>query len=256
MEKNIKLMLVPDVHGRDFWLSPVLNNLDKPIVFLGDYLDPYPSEGITPEHSIEVFKEIIGLAKEHPNIKLLLGNHDCSYAIKPNICECRHIWNHHTEIAGLFKENFELFDIAFEKVINKRHFLITHAGLHKSWIRYNPYVFRKNFRPTANNFNKLLHDPKKQSEFTYALSDMSFYRGGYEGFGSIIWADIREFVKSKEILDSDIVQIVGHTMLKDQAIFVSKNMYCIDCQKVFYIDRNGIIRYYDTDEEIKLGEAE
>ena len=59
MEKDIKLLIVPDVHGRDFWREPVMDNLDKEIVFLGDYLDPYPSEGVTKTRAIEVFDEIL-----------------------------------------------------------------------------------------------------------------------------------------------------------------------------------------------------
>ena len=47
MEKNIKLAIVPDVHARDFWREPVkeiLKDTDAHIVFLGDYVDPYPFE--------------------------------------------------------------------------------------------------------------------------------------------------------------------------------------------------------------------
>lgn len=254
MDKDIKLLLVPDVHGRDFWREPVMANLDKPIVFLGDYLDPYKHEGITREHSIEVFKEIVDLRKENDNITLLLGNHDCSYAFRTDICECRHDWDNHRKIADIFHENLDLFDIAKERVINKKRFFISHAGLHKSWIKYNTYIFPEGFKATAKNLNELLHDPDTKKDFAYALRDLSFYRGGYDGFGSIVWSDIREFVKSKEILNAKRIQIVGHTMLDGVAIRVSKNMYCIDCQKVFYIDSKGVIRYYDTDEEITIGE--
>ena len=41
-------------------------------------------------------------------------------------------------------------------------------------------------------------------------------------------------------------------MLNGVAVKVSDNLYCLDCQKVFYIDSKGIIRYYDTDEEVNL----
>ena len=41
-----RIMVIPDVHGRLFWKEPVLKYLDvvDRIVFLGDYLDPYPNE--------------------------------------------------------------------------------------------------------------------------------------------------------------------------------------------------------------------
>ena len=42
-----KILIIPDVHGRDFWKEPVkqeLKNNETSIVFLGDYTDGYPHE--------------------------------------------------------------------------------------------------------------------------------------------------------------------------------------------------------------------
>ena len=38
----MKILCIPDVHGRDFWIEPCshINEFDK-IIFLGDYHDPY-----------------------------------------------------------------------------------------------------------------------------------------------------------------------------------------------------------------------
>lgn len=254
MDKDIKVMIVPDVHGRDFWREPVLSNLDKEIIFLGDYLDPYPREGITRERAIEVFKEIVELRKKHNNITLLLGNHDCSYPFKTSICECRHDWGNHSEIAKVFNENFDMFDIAKEKIINKKHFFFCHAGVHKSWIKANSFIFPKGFNPSAKNFNKLLHQAENKpfDGFSNALDCISYHRGGYDCFGSIVWADLREFLDNDNIKKSKKIFVVGHTMLNGVAVRVSNNLYCIDCQKVFYIDSNGVLRYYDDDEEITI----
>lgn len=41
-----RLIIIPDVHGRDFWQKAVGDNPDGEFVFLGDYLDPYGHEGI------------------------------------------------------------------------------------------------------------------------------------------------------------------------------------------------------------------
>ena len=38
-------LIIPDVHGRDFW-KDAANRFPGNIVFLGDYLDPYPLEEI------------------------------------------------------------------------------------------------------------------------------------------------------------------------------------------------------------------
>lgn len=40
MSKNIRILIIPDVHGRTFWREPVLDTLqdtDSRIIFLGDY---------------------------------------------------------------------------------------------------------------------------------------------------------------------------------------------------------------------------
>lgn len=47
-------LIIPDVHGRDFW-KDAANRFPGNIVFLGDYLDPYPLEGISPGRSLHLF---------------------------------------------------------------------------------------------------------------------------------------------------------------------------------------------------------
>ena len=58
MDKDIQILLIPDVHGRYFWKGPVketLENTNAKIVFLGDYLDVYLREFV----KIKVSKECI-----------------------------------------------------------------------------------------------------------------------------------------------------------------------------------------------------
>ena len=72
---NKKWIVIPDVHGRKFWRDVVKGNEDERIIFLGDYLDPYSEEGITPEDAYNELLDIIAFKKEHPdNVTLLLGN--------------------------------------------------------------------------------------------------------------------------------------------------------------------------------------
>ena len=71
-----QILIIPDVHGRKFWRNPVqkyLNDPDTHIVFLGDYLDPYPDiDNITAEEAFEEFKELIKTVKNSNN-----DNRDC-----------------------------------------------------------------------------------------------------------------------------------------------------------------------------------
>ena len=78
-----KVIIVPDVHGRTFWrlAKEKVDEVDK-IVFLGDYLDPYPAEGITTEDAIKEFEEIIEFKKNYNDkVILLYGNHDVTTQI-------------------------------------------------------------------------------------------------------------------------------------------------------------------------------
>ena len=42
-----RILVTPDIHGEIFWKEPVLKYIEQvdKIIFLGDYLDPYPEEG-------------------------------------------------------------------------------------------------------------------------------------------------------------------------------------------------------------------
>ena len=55
------ILIIAVIHGRNFWKKAVEENIDKveKIIFLGDYLDPYPWEGITRKDAIRNFEEII-----------------------------------------------------------------------------------------------------------------------------------------------------------------------------------------------------
>ena len=47
-----RLIIIPDVHGRDFWRVAVRDYPDGEFLFLGDYLDPYQHEDITVEQAL------------------------------------------------------------------------------------------------------------------------------------------------------------------------------------------------------------
>ena len=57
----MSILIIPDIHGRSFWKKAVDENMDKvdKIIFLGDYLDPYPWENITRKEAISNFDDII-----------------------------------------------------------------------------------------------------------------------------------------------------------------------------------------------------
>ena len=67
MKKGI--LIIPDVHGRDFWKEAIERKDYEKVVFLGDYSDPYDIEGITDDVAIDNFKSIIDYKKNKKAIK-------------------------------------------------------------------------------------------------------------------------------------------------------------------------------------------
>ena len=57
MKKGI--LVIPDVHGREFWKEVVDCKKYERIIFLGDYKEPYDIEGIDDEMTVDNLKSII-----------------------------------------------------------------------------------------------------------------------------------------------------------------------------------------------------
>ena len=77
---SAQIVVVPDVHGRSFWKEAVAKYPNFPVVFLGDYLDPYAHENITSEEALVNFKEIIAFKQANMDrVTLLIGNHEIHY---------------------------------------------------------------------------------------------------------------------------------------------------------------------------------
>ena len=79
------------------------------------------------------------------------------------------------------------------------------------------------------------------------LGDYDTYRGwgGYQ-YGSPVWSDIRSWVKVTPD-ETYGFNIVGHTQLDRQLVL--DQIADLDCRKAFYLDDQGVLRSYDTDEE-------
>ena len=72
-----KILILGDIHGRDFWKKPCYN-WDGKIVFLGDYHDPY-GDWIDGEpnlnDSIKNLRELSSFVSGNDKVTCLLGNH-------------------------------------------------------------------------------------------------------------------------------------------------------------------------------------
>lgn len=243
MDSN-NIYVVPDVHGRSFWHDvEKLEGYEK-IVFLGDYVDPYPDEGVKQEEGMKCLMEVIDFAKSHDNVILLLGNHDATYMLGPSICECRTDYVYFEEIRDLFRKNADMFDLAYCAETENGPVLFTHAGLFKDWLEDEEVGIDAGQSPDwiADGLNQIFHDLAyrvsigenvRDDGFFNKLGAVSFYRGGWGAHGSCVWSDIREHYTDEDSLDSAF-QVVGHTRLERIGSLIKfGNIACIDSKQIW-----------------------
>ena len=223
----MRYILIPDVHGRDFWRSAIEDRWnDDMVIFLGDYVDPYPRENISNKSALQGLKDIIEFKKSDPDrIVLLLGNHDLGYLVGRDFCSSRHWDSGHPSLHEIFDKNINLFDISYMA----GDILISHAGVYPYWIKQchlNLDMFY--------DFNNRIHseDPGVVNKAFSDLYYIDMWRGGWCIAGSPVWADIRCAIKGDTF---DLKQIVGHTQLESDPLKIG-NVTCIDCRRAFLLE--------------------
>lgn len=231
METNERedIIVIPDVHGRKFWREAVRRYPGNDTIFLGDYLDPYQYEGITPEAAIPEFESILSYAAEHPNVTLLLGNHDLHYLC--NFCESvRMDFPNFASIHRIFEHHLPMFRIAAYREVGGKTVVFSHAPILTDWIRTVGET--SDVKKLVDNMNgmlpQILDNPGMIERY---LGYISWYRGGYDPVGSPVWADLRELDGDNLISTADF-SIFGHTQLKSNPV-IEERFACLDCRRVF-----------------------
>ena len=144
----------------------------------------------------------------------------------------RHDRENHEAIEKLYKDNIDLFSLAYERDINGKKYLFSHAGVCKSWYtKYKELIGEL----TAENLNNLL----KSEEGVKTLCDIGISRWGGDSVGSMVWADYKDHNFNSEKFD-DMYQIFGHTQQKSEPI-IKKRYACLDVRKCFELDDEGNI---------------
>ena len=149
-------------------------------------------------------------------------------------------------------ENKDLFQLAHEDYINDKHFIFSHAGINKKYAKdcFGDEVNEKN---VVTLFNNALRD--ENYGILNSLGYYSRFRGRFGGdYGSIIWADAREWFIGQDTLHTDNeaygFSIVGHTMLSKPHI--TENIAFLDTQEAHCLLENGEIltfkKYIESDE--------
>ena len=223
------LLIIPDVHGRKFWRNALEEKKHKHVIFLGDYVDPYPQEEIYPSDAYQELVDIIHFARDNRNTTtLLLGNHDMHYKSElfRQLAEgTRHSYMWNDKLKAIFNENNDLFQLAYEAEYEDTHCLFTHAGVSSVWYEG---VKEKVGELNADNLNKLLKD----DDGIRAISDVGYMRGGFAKAGGILWADLDEVNGATPIKEG--YQIFGHTQHRNGPT-INKNIACLDCRRAFLL---------------------
>lgn len=219
-------LIIPDVHGRTFWKESVekFGKDAEKIIFLGDYLDPYPQEYITSDDAFPRFKEIIELKKKDPDrVILLLGNHDCHYMFEDFVTSSRFNYDKEEEYHKFYNENKDLFRFSY---YSPDKILFTHAGIHPSWLKINK-----------------LELPKNDIDSWLENLDIKYYsqvgrsRGGYYPVGSSVWCDIHDFDGYKLEFPGIKKQVVGHSLsLPNRGWnYDLDEIVCLDCMGGYFL---------------------
>lgn len=218
-----KILVIPDVHGREFWRKAM--DFKGDIVFLGDYLDPYPSEHIDMEKAMAEFLDIMNWAKENEKVHLLLGNHDWHY-IYPEFNSTRKDFMNEEKIHDMFVKNKSLF----HRYWFIDSVLFTHAGIGKKWMKW---MLKTDWRDAIENADHI---------DLYACGPE---RWGENPASGPLWLDYNElnpmrfpYSHRDEILLDDEVkyQIFGHTQQrKTGSIATGDGWASIDSRAVFEV---------------------
>ena len=208
----MKILVVPDVHGRDFWIEPC-HNWQGSIVFLGDYHDPYPFQ-VSKEKSLKNLKELVEFVTNNKDrCTCLMGNHDRPYLI----CEtsgCRFDFFHSKTVRKLIEE------LNLQLCLLKDDVIFSHAGITPDWCNNTGY------------------DPEdiargEMSRTNGCLEEISWYRGGDNPYGSMLWCDVNEYAKLPHY--SGYYQIFGHSQQESDPV-IKEDYACLDCRRCFIVD--------------------
>ena len=251
-----EILIIPDIHGRTFYrdaLSEALRN-NVEVVCLGDYLDPYEEDGITNEEAFTIMEEVVEAKRARPHmVHLLIGNHDSSYLYSKDMCLSRFDHDNARRNHEFFIKNSLNFDLFFDTQIAGKQFLFSHAGITSGWLSEIGHSLRgidDILMLLKKEYLEYCLDNSKTAIWE-KLSYISGDRGGRHKNGSLIWADFFEHTDQQNWLNDDaITQIVGHTQLNFHPVRVSDRLFCLDCGEPFYIDEDGIIRSWRTNESI------
>ncbi len=235
------MIIIPDIHGRDFWKGPAYEAWGKEhIIFLGDYLDPYEDEMIAPWEVFPNLEQIAWLKEKQPEkVTLLLGNHDIHYLTEVGKGS-RYDRIRGAQYKHFFQDNAKLFQLVYETEIAGKRIIFTHAGIKAGWIEANKeYLEGVDASNIAATLNEMWYDKASWPVLFHLLGQVPESRWGYSKYGSPVWNDIEDMVDDPDKLPG-YYQIFGHSQQEHDPV-IGEHIACLDCRRAFRLNDNGMI---------------
>lgn len=219
--KESKILAIGDTHGRTDWRVLLEQDLSqyKRIVFIGDYFDTH--DDITQQQQIDNFQDIIFFKKKYlDKVILLIGNHDYHYMGDFSITYSGFISANAFTVRELLQQALKesLIQMSHLEVTKQIPILFTHAGVTKTWWLKNGEL--DSLDNISNRINDLFIYTPKVFEFT---AGPKYNNYGDEICQTPIW--IRPHSLLADTVSKDILQVVGHTQMKeitpiDRCVFI------------------------------------
>jgi hypothetical protein len=199
----MKLIVLGDIHGRPEWQTIAAENEFDKFVFVGDYFDTH--EDVSPQQQLDNFKKIIEFRENNRGkVILLTGNHDYHYlpGVKEHYSGFQYF--HENDIRRMLAD--ALSGNLLQMCFSFDHFLITHAGVTKTWYKNTFHT------EDVSELHKITSDIN--NIFMYKPDAFKFTSGANR---SITGDDITQspiWVRPESLLQDMITgytQIVGHT---------------------------------------------
>jgi len=205
----MKIMVIPDIHGRHEKLQTALDRFEEKsydkVVLLGDLADSYDRSN---EDILRCFK-IAFDAKEKYGDRMawLLGNHELHYmyasercsGFRPDLAVSLNPW---------LVENRKLLKVAHQEGLH----LFTHAGVQKLWYKKHRDLTIK-YEDEGRRLGDTLNNMMETREGFDALTEVGVPSGGLRGdYGGPFWARRVEMESYGPL--AGYHQYVGHTPQK------------------------------------------
>lgn len=235
------MIIIPDIHGRDFWKKPVYENLRKEhTLFLGDYMDPYEDEQIAPWEAFPQLEEIVKLKEENSaSVTLLLGNHDIHYLTKKGRGG-RYDSIRGAQIKHFLIEHADSFQLTSSSEIGGKKFLFSHAGILAGWMEQNKeYLDDATSETIGTVLNDMWQDHSTWPVLFSLLADVPYSRWGRAPFGSPTWSDVNDMRTDAPELPG-IYQIFGHSQQEREPV-IKDYLACLDVRRAFRLTDEGKI---------------